>query len=109
MTRGQCDLVWAGAAFLLLREATPPGSHSALESVSIWRSSAKAAEKASQAQPRVAGTKENDDQIFPMVLCPGLLFQGPGLHWTSINNSQGKMRDLERRFFFFYVLSLRCV
>lgn len=37
--------------------------------------------------------RENDDQIIPMVLCPGLLFQGRGLHWTSTNNSQGKMRD----------------
>lgn len=54
MTRGQCDLVWMGAAFLLLREATLPGSHSALESVSMWRSSAEAPEEASQAQPGVA-------------------------------------------------------
>lgn len=37
--------------------------------------------------------RENDDRIIPMVLRPGLLFQGRGLYWTSTNNSQGKMRD----------------
>lgn len=37
--------------FLLVREATPSGSHSALGSVSIWGSSAASARRASQAKP----------------------------------------------------------
>lgn len=74
MTRGQCDLVWVGAAFLLLREATPPGSQQALVSVSIWISSAKAPQQASQAQPRVDGNTEKDEQIVPMILLPRVVY-----------------------------------
>lgn len=47
--------------------------------------------RASQAQPRVAGSRERREQSFPWSFVYGALLQGPGLRWRSTKSSQVKI------------------